>query len=99
MKGMQTGALLLAVLVAISAQAETFTCAVVASPPSKETPSCANTASCNGDAFRWSSRQNCEITCMSEVAGSPGEMVDVGSATCQKTADNGEPDCGGWPCI
>jgi hypothetical protein len=26
-------------------------------------------------------------------------MTDVGSAQCQKIADNGEPDCGGWPCI
>jgi len=91
-------ALFVLLLSAVSTQASTYTCFVATSNPSKEEPACGNTASCNGDSWRWSNRADCEITCMNEGPGQ-GQMTDVGQATCQKIAENGEPDCGGWPCI
>lgn len=83
---------------AVASPASTYNCFVTVQNPSKDNPSCANTASCNGDSWRWSNRADCEITCMNQ-GPEQGQMTDVGSATCQKIADNGEPDCGGWPCI
>lgn len=98
MRLVRVAAFFVALAAAVSTQASTYNCFISVANPSKDEPSCANTASCNGDSWRWSNRADCEITCMVE-GPNPGQMTDVGSAQCQKIADNGEPDCGGWPCI
>jgi hypothetical protein len=85
-------------MLATAAAADTFNCHTVGINPSKDYPNCANTASCNGVGYRWSNRSACEITCMGEGT-EPGELIDVGVASCQVIGDDGGPDCGGWPCI
>lgn len=91
-------AFLFVLAIATTARATTYNCSINPEDPTKDAPQCMNTASCNGENWRWSDRKNCEITCM-ESSGSGGEMIDVGSATCQIGNTDGEPDCGGWPCI
>jgi hypothetical protein len=88
----------LMLFMASAAAGDQFNCHVTGPNPGKEYPNCANTAQCSGEAYRWSNRSNCEITCMQSTSV-PDEFVDVGWATCMITGDNGEPDCGGWPCI
>lgn len=96
-RSVRLGLAALLLTAATAGAADLWWCHIVVANPTRDNPSCDRTAACVGDHWVWSDRSRCRITC--DLEGGSGELIPNGSAECAILADNGEPDCGGWPCL